>query len=94
MSRVDLAKLDFFDPKVLECPFDVYKQVQEEAPVHRLPDTDIFLVTRHADVRQVIRDPTTYSSNFGDMLKASFCTSCSVWIRDGRDPANPRPAPS
>ena len=68
MSRVDLAKLDFFDPKVLECPFDVYKQVQEEAPVHRLPDTNIFLVTRHADVRQVIRDPTTYSSNFGDMI--------------------------
>ena len=33
MSRVDLAELDFFSPEVQECPFSVYRQLQDEAPV-------------------------------------------------------------
>ena len=37
MSRVDLAELDFFSPEVQECPFSVYQQLQDEAPVWQLP---------------------------------------------------------
>ncbi len=70
MNRIDLEELNFFDPEVLECPFDIYKQVQEEAPVLKLPGSNIFLVTRHADVRQIIRDPATYSNNFSNMINA------------------------
>ena len=36
MSRVDLAELDFFSPKS-KCPFSVYQQLQDEAPVWQMP---------------------------------------------------------
>ena len=36
MSRVDLAELDFFSPEVQECPFSVYQQLQDEAPVWQI----------------------------------------------------------
>jgi len=36
MSRTDLETVDFFSPELLECPFDLYRQLQDEAPVFRL----------------------------------------------------------
>ena len=68
MSSFNLEKINFFDPAILEKPYDLYKQIQKEAPVFKLPGTEIFLVTLHSDVRKIIRDPTTYSSDFGDMI--------------------------
>ena len=68
MSSFDLENINFFDPDTLENPYDLYKVIQREAPVLKLPGTDVFLVTRHSDVRKVIRDPTVYSNDFGDMI--------------------------
>ena len=70
MSRVDLAELDFFSPEVQECPFSVYRQLQAEAPVWQMPGTNVFVVTRYDDIRQVIRDPARFSSSFSALLNA------------------------
>ncbi|MEH6590501.1 MAG: cytochrome P450 [Halioglobus sp.] len=60
---------DFFDEKVLNSPYDFYQTLQEQAPVYQLPDTNIFMVTRHADVKKIIKDTETYSNNFNHLLK-------------------------
>ena len=70
MSRVDLAELDFFSPEVQECPFSVYQQLQDEAPVWQMPGTNVFVVTRYNDIREVIRDPARFSSSFSALLNA------------------------
>ena len=70
MSRVDLAELDFFSSDVQECPFHVYRQLQDEAPVWQMPGTNVFVVTRYNDVREIIRDPGRFSSSFSALLNA------------------------
>lgn len=63
------ADFNFFDEEVLNCPYDFYKAIQEQAPVYHLPDTNIYMVSRHADVKQLLKDTETYSNNFNDLLK-------------------------
>ena len=68
MSDIDLESVDFFSPEVLECPFALYQKLQAEAPVYRLPDSNVYMVTRHADIREVVRDTRRFSSMFGEMI--------------------------
>ena len=56
MSRVDLAELDFFSPEVQECPFGVYSSYRTKP--WQMPGTNVFVVTRYNDIREIIRDPT------------------------------------
>ena len=63
------ADFNFFDEQVLNCPYDFYQVLQEQAPVYRLPGTDIFLVTRYADIKRLLKDTGTYSNNFEAQLK-------------------------
>jgi cytochrome P450 len=60
---------NFFDEEVLNCPYEFYQVLQEQAPVYHLPDTNIYMVSRHADVKQLLKDTTTYSNNFNELLK-------------------------
>jgi cytochrome P450 len=61
----DLATFNPFDPATLQCPFPHYAQMREEQPVIYIAAMDMYLVTRHDLVLQVIRDVETYSSRFG-----------------------------
>jgi len=70
VNRVDLANLDFFSAEVQECPFQIYRQLQDEAPVWQMPGTNVFVVTRYSDIRDIIRDPARFSSSFGALLNA------------------------
>ncbi|MEH6516670.1 MAG: cytochrome P450 [Halioglobus sp.] len=63
------ADFDFFDESVLNCPYDFYQALQEQAPVYQLPDTNIFMVSRHEDVIKLLKDTEAYSNNFGEQLK-------------------------
>ena len=67
MSK-SLQDYDFFSEEVLECPFDFYKLAREEAPVYQLPGTNIYLVTRHADIKLMLKDTATFSSDFAHLL--------------------------
>ena len=68
MSKIELSELDFFSAEVQECPFHVYQQLQEEAPVWQMPGTNVFVVTRYDDIREIIRDPSQFSSSFSALL--------------------------
>lgn len=63
------ADFNFFDEQVLNCPYEFYETLQEQAPVYQLPDTNIFMVTRHADIKKLLKDTQTYSNNFNHLLK-------------------------
>ena len=65
------ADFDFFSPEVIESPFEFYAALRREAPVYRLPGTDIFMLSRWADIRRVNRDTKTFSNDFQHLLKGA-----------------------
>ncbi len=66
MMNETLATFDPFDPTTLQCPFPHYATMREEAPVLFVERYGLHLVTRHDLVMEVLRDPQTYSSLFGN----------------------------
>lgn len=53
----------FLDPAVLDDPFEFYASLQAKAPVYKVPETGMYLVTRYDDLKKVLLDTQTYSSN-------------------------------
>ena len=67
MSAPDsLSTFNPFDPTTLQCPFPHYATMRDEAPVLHVESYGVHLVTRHDLVMEVLRDPQTYSSLFGN----------------------------
>lgn len=52
----------FLDPEVQNDPFAVYADMHERCPVYRLPETGLVMVTKYDDVRDMLTDPETFSS--------------------------------
>ena len=63
------ADFNFYDTEVLNSPYEFYRVLQDQAPVYQLPDTNIFMVTRYTDIKQLLKDTDTYSNNFTEQLK-------------------------
>ncbi|MGB1141156.1 MAG: cytochrome P450 [Halioglobus sp.] len=63
------ADFDFFDQDTLNCPYAFYKVLQEQAPVYQLPGTNIFMVTRYADIKKILKNTAVFSNNFTEQLK-------------------------
>jgi cytochrome P450 len=84
-----LEDYNFFDEEVLECPFEFYKLARRDAPVYQLPGTQIFLVTRHADIRVMLKDTATFSSNYAHLLSGvSEPPEVKELYKDAVAPAN------
>jgi cytochrome P450 len=60
-----------FDPEVVEDPHGYYAQLRELDPVHELPGTSTFLVTRMDLIHEVVAKPTLFSSQSGRFLHHS-----------------------
>jgi hypothetical protein len=60
-----------FDPETLVCPYELYRRLRREEPVHQVPGAGYFLVTRWEDVHAVALDPERFSSNLVAALFAS-----------------------
>lgn len=63
MATKAQVDVNLFDTDTQKCPYPAYKILREEAPVYKQPGTDIFVVTRYADVRAVLMDPETFPSS-------------------------------
>jgi cytochrome P450 len=68
----DAVVFDATDDAVVQCPYPHYREMRDRAPVLELdgaafgrPGERIFAVSRHADVKRILHDPTTFSSRFG-----------------------------
>jgi cytochrome P450 len=63
-SEVSLDGFNLFDPEVQQCPHQYYAAMRAQTPVFHVPDTDIYLVTRHDLINPIVRDTATFSNNF------------------------------
>jgi cytochrome P450 len=52
----------FLDPALLDDPYPHYAHWQESSPIWRDETLNAWILTRHDDVRAVLKDSTTYSS--------------------------------
>ncbi|MCR5980565.1 cytochrome P450 [Gordonia jinghuaiqii] len=64
------------DRDLVRCPFPVYAGMREEAPVMWNDRLNAYIISRYEDIREVLRDPMTYSS-----LQASGPTSVTPLAR-------------
>jgi cytochrome P450 len=51
-----------FKPFELADPFPFYARARAEAPIFHSPEIDYWVVTRYEDIREIFRDPETFSS--------------------------------
>lgn len=56
---------DPFAPEVMADPYPYYAWLRAEAPAFRIPEHDIWVLSRFADVNAALRDYETYSSEQG-----------------------------
>ena len=57
------SDFDFTDPAVLDDPFQFYDVVRENEPVYKIPELDVYIVTRYDDLREVLLDTETFSND-------------------------------
>ncbi|MFM8381828.1 MAG: cytochrome P450, partial [Actinomycetota bacterium] len=63
---VDLASVDLFGVGAQEHWYEMYEILHRDAPVLRIPggglkpDTDAFVLTKHADIAMVVKDPERF----------------------------------
>lgn len=58
---VDPEKVNLSDVAVQKCPWEAYQLLRDEAPVYRMPDTGMYVITRYEDICQIVRDPARFS---------------------------------
>jgi cytochrome P450 family 144 len=64
----DLAGTLLLDPPVIENPYPFYRRLREEAPVWRVPGTDIFVVTSFPLLVEATGRVEDFSSNMNFLL--------------------------
>ncbi|WP_168724109.1 cytochrome P450 [Streptomyces sp. A1499] len=61
----DLTRLDIYSEEFKEDPYPFYARLRAEAPLIRLTHPDVWVMTRHKDVSEALRNPGLYSSAQG-----------------------------
>ena len=57
-----VAEVDLMDVEIQECPYPAYRVLREQAPVYRDQLTGFYVLTRYDDMREVLKDPVTFSN--------------------------------
>lgn len=58
---MDTEKMNLSNVEVQKCPWEAYRLLRDEAPVHYLPDVDMYVISRYEDICQIVRDPKRFS---------------------------------
>ena len=56
-------QIDPYSDEFQQSPFAAYAALRATAPVYQVPDHGFYLITTHALVREVLRDPVTYANS-------------------------------
>lgn len=54
-------QVDLSDVQIQKQPWQAYQRLRDEAPVHRMPDTGMYVISRYDDICQIVRDPERFS---------------------------------
>ena len=65
----ELEDFNFFDPEVVKHPFEFYDKLRAEAPVYNIPGTQIYLVTKYSDVKEIARKHKIFSSEMNALMR-------------------------
>lgn len=81
--------LTFADPDVFVCPFPAYEKLYDEHPVYRDPTTGNYVLTRFEDVRETLRDASTFSNNTGLLGELDWVPEAmNLFVEQGWLPMN------
>ncbi len=83
MSSAQVSDFSFLDPGVSSSPWDFYEVLHGQCPVYQMPETGAFVVTRYDDLRQVLKDPETFSSDVRVAGMGEFAGLQQSILRDG-----------
>lgn len=61
-STRPIDEFSFLDPRVQDDPYDFYQALHAQAPVYRMPETGMFIVSRYEDLRQLLMDTENFSN--------------------------------
>jgi len=57
------ADFSYLDPNVNSNPWEFFARLREQCPVYQMPETGAFMVTGYDDLRRVLKDHGTFSSD-------------------------------
>lgn len=64
MALFDSASaINLLEPEVQKCPYAAYRVLRDEHPFYEHPHTDWVVLTRYADIAEVIRKPEIYGAS-------------------------------
>ena len=58
--------IDFMDPNVQENWFDAYAVLHRDAPVYFMPEIQMYVVSRYADLDHILHDPELFLNDYSD----------------------------
>ena len=64
-----MLDIPLFDVQTLKSPHSAHKRLRDEAPVYFAKELGVHVISRYDLLREALRDPKTYSSQFGDFLQ-------------------------
>jgi cytochrome P450 len=62
--------IDPFAPEALEDPYGLYDTLRDGDPVHRIAESDLWMVTRYADLVEAAAQPNVFSSHISAVIYA------------------------
>jgi hypothetical protein len=62
--------VNVFAPEALEDPYELYGALREGDPVHRLPESDLWMISRYADLVEAAAKPDVFSSHISAVIYA------------------------
>lgn len=65
------SEIQLFDIATLKRPYEAYKRLRDDEPVHFAAGMNVHVVTRYDLIREAVRDTATYSSQYDGFLQAS-----------------------
>ena len=63
-------KIDPFAPDALEDPYELYAALREGEPVYRIPESDLWMISRYADLVEAAAKPDVFSSHISAVIYA------------------------
>ncbi|HJR19930.1 MAG TPA: cytochrome P450 [Actinomycetota bacterium] len=63
-------RIDPFAPDALEDPYELYGVLRDGEPVHRIPESDLWMISRYADLVEAAAKPDVFSSHISAVIYA------------------------
>ncbi len=57
----DANRINLSNVEIQKCPWEAYRLLRDEAPVHYLADVDMYVITRYEDICNIVRDSKRFS---------------------------------